>query len=59
MPVWLKTILATAALATAAWALNDRIHLGERLTAVETYIKESINRLDRIERKLDELKENQ
>lgn len=61
-PTWLKSIIATTLLASAAWAIQDRIGLGERLASVEAYIRESIRRFDkidqsndRIERKLDRL----
>jgi hypothetical protein len=59
LPQWLKGILVTALLGSVAWAITDRMTIGERLSAVEQYIKDSIGRLDRIEHKLDQvIKEN-
>lgn len=59
LPQWLRSIIIGALLSAAGWAISDRIQLGERISAIEQYIKDSITRLDRIEHKVDELREKE
>jgi hypothetical protein len=55
VPQWLKAILATSLIGTVAWALTDRMSIGERITKLEEYIRHSTRQLTRIEQKLDRL----
>ena len=55
LPQWLKAILATSIIGTVAWALTDRLTIGERITRLEEYFKVSTRQLTRIENKLDRL----
>lgn len=50
-PKWLLIPLIPVLMALAA----DRLHIENRLSAVETFRGDVVNRLDRIEKKLDRM----
>lgn len=58
MPTWLKSVVAGAAISVMGWAVTDRIRISERISTVEQYMSDSITRLERIERKVDSIREH-
>lgn len=58
MPTWLKSVVAGAAISVMGWAVTDRIRISERISTVEQYMSDSITRLERIERKVDAIREH-
>lgn len=53
LPQWIRVLLAGTLVSVFAWALKDRMAIGERIATVEQWFQLSEKRLERIEVKLD------
>ncbi len=55
LPQWVKLVFASSIVATIAWAIQDRMTIGERLAANQEVMKSIDKRLERIEVTLDRI----
>ncbi len=55
IPVWLLSVFAAAVFTAVGWAITDRIAIGERVSVYSGAVQQIIERLGRIENKVDSI----